>query len=89
MEKLASLGAIDSVHYRDPSAWRKILNLRLSPEQKANNKMVSQGKIRGRITPKHLSVLRANELFNLELLLKDNDKSDALLLAWSFIVEGK
>ena len=69
-------GAIqEKVIYRDPSHWRKIVNLRLTDEDKKHNKMVSKGLIKGRLTAKHLSVRKVNELYNLELILKDNNRS--------------
>jgi hypothetical protein len=70
--------------YTDPSEWRKKLNLRLSKDQKVNNRNVSLGKKRGRITKKHLSVNEANARFGLNLKLKDNDIADALLIGASF-----
>lgn len=68
------------VLYLDPSQWRKILELRLSKEDKAKNAQVKQGLIRGRITQKHLSVSRVNAKFNLLLKLQDNDVADAINL---------
>ena len=41
----------------------------------------------GRVTSKHLSVQKANEMFKLDLLQKDNDVADAILLGvgyWKF-----
>jgi hypothetical protein len=93
MEVLIQLllaGAIQSsIVYRDPSHWRKILGLRLSEADKKHNKMVSSGKEKGRINAKHLSVKLANELFGLNLILKNNNESDSILLGWSYIQEGK
>jgi hypothetical protein len=71
--------------YMDPSEWRKIVDMRLSNEQKKNNRDVSAGKKRGRIGKKHLSVAMANEKFNLKLKLKDNDQADAILLGLAFV----
>ena len=73
--------------YRDPSAWRNVLEMRLTNEDKLNNKLVKQGKKRGKVGKKHLSVRLANELFGLKLILKNNDISDALLLAAALNVE--
>ena len=72
------------IRYLSPSEWRKTLNLRLSDEDKAHNKRVREKKARGKITAKHLSVRRANAMFNTEFILKDNDITDAILLGIAF-----
>lgn len=43
----------------------------------------------GKITRKHLSVREANRLFGLELIQKDNDIADAVLLGASFFKHAK
>jgi Holliday junction resolvasome RuvABC endonuclease subunit len=70
--------------YMDPSEWRSIVQLRLTSEDKKNNKEVSKGKKRGRIGKKHLSVRFVKELFGIDLKLKNNDEADAILLAHAF-----
>lgn len=74
--------------YMDPSEWRSILNMRLSKEDKKNNCLVSQGKKRGRITKKHLSVSMANNIFNKKFKIKDNNMTDAILLGHAFLVKN-
>ena len=69
------------VRYIDTSFWRRALKISLSKEQRAHNKLVKQGKARGKITPKHLAVNWANSRYNLNLLLKDNDIADAIAVA--------
>lgn len=72
--------------YMMPSEWRSAVNLRLSKDEKKNNRDVSAGKKRGKITRKHLSVNMVNELYpHLELILKNNDQADAILLGLGFI----
>jgi Holliday junction resolvasome RuvABC endonuclease subunit len=72
--------------YMMPSEWRSAVNLRLSKDEKKNNRDVSAGKKRGKITRKHLSVNMVNQLYpNLELILKNNDQADAILLGLGFI----
>lgn len=72
--------------YMLPSAWRSAVNLRLSKDEKKNNREVSAGKKRGKITRKHLSVNMVNELYpELELILKHNDRADAILLGLGFL----
>ena len=71
--------------YLDPSEWRKILDIRLSADDKANNKDVKAGKKRGKIGKKHLAVRAANERFGLALKQKDDDVADAILLGLAHI----
>ncbi len=70
--------------YIDPSRWRSVLEIRLSNDDKINNKLVNQGKKRGKITKKHLSVRAVNSLYNLKLKLKDNDIADSICLGRAF-----
>jgi Holliday junction resolvasome RuvABC endonuclease subunit len=77
------------VKYMDPSAWRKIVEMRLSNDQKKNNRDVSAGKKRGRIGKKHLSVNMVNEKYNLGLKLKNNDQADAILLGLAYCLTHK
>lgn len=72
------------VSYIDVSRWRSILGLKLSQKQRQHNRWVSQGKERGRVTPKHLSVAKVNEIFGLEYKLKDNDICDAILIGYAW-----
>jgi hypothetical protein len=78
----------NAIAYMDPSEWRKILDMRLSKDQKKNNRDVSAGKKRGRIGKKHLSVAMVNEKFGKKLKLKDNDEADAILLGLAFVVKS-
>jgi Holliday junction resolvasome RuvABC endonuclease subunit len=72
--------------YMMPSQWRSAVNLRLSKDEKKNNRDVSSGKKRGKITRKHLSVNMVNQLYpQLELILKNNDQADAILLCIGFL----
>lgn len=71
--------------YMMPSEWRSAVNLRLSKDEKKNNRDVSAGKKRGKITRKHLSVNMVNEIYNLGLKLKHNDQADAILLGVGFL----
>jgi hypothetical protein len=73
-----------SFHYLDPSEWRSILEIRLTNEDKKNNRLVNSGKKRGKVTKKHLSVRAANHLYSLNLKIKDNDIADAICLGRAF-----
>lgn len=84
------LSVLNSLHeysakikYIDPSEWRKIVGLYLSKDDKKHNTDVSKGKIRGKITRKHLSVRLVNDIMKLELKLKDDDIADAICLAYA------
>lgn len=72
---------INRIRYINTSYWRKILNIRLTKDDKQNNKAVKEQKKRGKITPKHLSIRWANETYNINLKIKDNDIADALAIA--------
>jgi hypothetical protein len=69
------------VRYVDTSAWRTLLSIRLTKDDSAHNKLVKKKQIRGKITPKHLSIRWANLTYNLNLIVKDNDIADAIAVA--------
>lgn len=87
------------IEYVSSSEWRRVLNLRLSKADRKNNDKVSRAKragkskkqlgLKGRITKKHLAVVRANEEYNLLLLKKDDDVADALLLGTAWFMGAK
>lgn len=77
------------VKYMEVSHWRSTLGLRLSKDQRQHNKKVKGHVARGKITWKHLSVNMANAEYGLSLKLKDNDASDSILIAKSFIIKMK
>lgn len=81
----------NKVIYIDTSAWRKMLSLKLSKEQREHNKNVKKSKTRsksgeGKVTWKHLSVNYVNDRFGLKFKFKDNDITDAICLACSGLV---
>ena len=65
-------------HYLSPSQWRKILEIKMTKEDKAHNKLVRSKKVKGKITTKHLTVRYINKVYGYNLLIKDNDKADAI-----------
>lgn len=73
--------------YMDVSEWRKLVELRLSKDDKKNNRDVSAGKKRGRVTRKHLSVRMVNQRFGMKLKIKDNDQADAILMGLAYATE--
>ena len=81
LSKLKEMSTDTVVKYIDTSAWRRILTIKLNKTQNDHNKKVKRGEIRGKITPKHLSVYWANSTYNLALKLKDDDIADAIAIA--------
>lgn len=82
IQTLVSTDKIDNLYYVDTSRWRSELNVRLSKDQRKHNKAVKEKTAKGKITPKHLAVMWANNMFNLNLKIKDNDIADAIALAY-------
>lgn len=79
--------------------WRGICGCKLTLEEKKRNKVVktshsegtkvvknAEGKRIGKIGKKHVNVRRANEIFDLDLVRKDEDRADALLLAYAHYI---
>ena len=78
------------VRYVDTSRWRSMLNIKLTKDQRKHNKLVKIKQARGKITPKHLAVIWANETYGLTLLKKDHDIADALCIAtYGYCVESR
>lgn len=80
------------INYLDVSEWRRILNIRMSKEDKKNNYNINKGKkktlgLKGKVTSKHLSVRFVNEQHNLDLLVSENDQADAICLGMAFIIK--
>lgn len=75
----------NKIKYLDPSEWRKIINLRLTDEDKLHNKLVKRKEAKGKISAKHLSVRYVNNYFNKEFKMIDNDTCDAICLGLAFI----
>jgi len=80
--------------------WRRICGCVMNDAEKAQGKSVRtqrkdgikvaknlEGKRIGKITRKHVNVRRANEIFNLNLILKNEDQADSLLLAYAYYLE--
>lgn len=78
--------------------WRSAVNARMTKEESKKNAKARKikektgaklakdenGKVIGRVTKKHVNVRRANDLFGLNLKIKDNDKADAILLGKAY-----
>lgn len=79
----------------DPSAWRSACGIKLTSEDRRNNKLLKDGKskaelgIRGKVTQKHLAVRFVNEHFGLNLKMNENDKADAILVGVGYILGAK
>ena len=83
---IQSLGLDTKITYIDTSFWRTALSQRMTKEQRLHNKAVKKGEIRGKITPKHLSVKWVNENYKTEFKLKDNDIADAICVATAGVI---
>ena len=97
----ATWAGIPKVVYVNTSDWRRKMDVRLSDEDKRQNARLSRNKrkaadrgtkldkkalgIKGRVTIKHVAIRRANELFGFQLLAKDDDIADALLIGSAYI----
>jgi len=80
--------------------WRRICGCKMNNIEKKQNAEVrkqkkkgikvaknKEGKRIGIIGKKHVNVRRANEVYGLDLILKDEDRADALLLAYALYLE--
>lgn len=95
IERMHNVCMDDALVYVDSSAWRSACGLTMTKEQKKANAKLSKAKrestdgtvdkkalgIKGKVTVKHLSVHAANQRYNLDLKIKDNDIADSLNLA--------
>lgn len=88
INKLMAQKTLERV-YLSTSQWKKLLNIKLSKEQREHNKLVKSGKAKGKITNKHLTVAAMNEAYGLGLLLKDNDIADAIAIASAYLIQNK
>lgn len=81
LRRILEMERESQVRYISTSTWRSVLKIKLNADQKLNNALQKIGKVRGKVTPKHLAVLWANSTYGLELLKKDHDIADAIALA--------
>ncbi len=92
---------IPTTYYRS-GEWCKLCNCVMNDEEKRQNASVrkqrkkgvkvaknTEGKRIGIVGKKHVNVRRANEIFNKELKLKDEDQADSLLLGYAYYLEQK
>lgn len=97
---LVDEGYYSKLLYVDSSHWRKVCDLKLNKDQKKQNKMARaaakkmeilkiDGKRKGKVTKKHLAVNWANEKFNTQFKLKDNDIAEAVCLGSSYFIEQR
>lgn len=98
IDKLIDEGYYSKLLYRDSTLWRKLVGIKLSKEQKKQNQKISKsnkegtifkidGKRKGRITKKHLAILKVKELFNIDFKLNQNDIAEAILLGYSYFIQ--
>ncbi len=95
------LGEEVGLFYVNTSDWRRVMDVKLTADDKRQNARLSRNKrkardkgtkldkkalgIRGRTTIKHVAIRRANELFGLDLIAKDDDIADALLIGAAYL----
>lgn len=93
------------IMYVDTGEWRKVLNIRLTNEDKKMNKKVRDAKrkasskgtkvdfkalgARGRVGKKHLAIRYVNHTFGLALKVKDDDVADCISLVTSVFLGAK
>lgn len=82
LQKLREAGLQDKVSYIYGATWQSLSFGKMTKEQKDHNKMVRDGKARGRIKKKHQAVQWVNKTFGLKLLMKDEDTADAIGIAY-------
>jgi hypothetical protein len=91
--------------YLNTSEWRKVTDTKMTKEDKNRNAKLSRHKrnasikgskldkkalgISGKTTIKHVAIRRVQELYGLELLAKDDDIADAILLVHAYINGAK
>ena len=89
------------IFYISTSVWRQKVGIELTKEQKKANAKLSKAKskaggkltydqkkalgLKGRTTKKHVAIIEVNRRYNLQLLQKDNDIAEAILLGVAFI----
>lgn len=89
---------IEDLHYLLTGEWLVLTGCSMTKEEKKRNKVVkkqhdqgikvaknSEGKRIGKISKKHVNIRRANEIFSLNLIKKDEDQADALLLGVAYL----
>ena len=95
---LVDEGYYEKLLYRDSSLWRKLVGIKLTKDQKKQNKMAKaaskkkqilkvNGKRAGKVTKKHLAILKCNEVFQTNFKLKENDIAEACLLGYSYFIQ--
>jgi hypothetical protein len=92
-----------TIRYFMTEEWRRITGCQQNAEEKKHNAKRSRlkkkqggtvikdenGKRLGRVTKKHVTIRKMNEIFDLDLILKDEDIADALGLNYARYMELK
>lgn len=89
----------NNVYYINSSDWRKAVQMKMSSEDKKNNRLVNkinklpkalrnkmkkEKGVKGKVTLKHLSVRMVKDKFGIELQQGQNDEADAILLGAAY-----
>jgi hypothetical protein len=94
-----------AVFYLNSSEWRGRLGLKLSKEDKVNNKILKNAKdfseasktkldksklgVRGKIGKKHIAIRWVNATYDLNLKMKDNDIADSIGVGTAFLMGAR
>jgi len=81
LNKIEELSWNPKVFYLGSNKWRSILKIIQTKETKKKNKLVREGKAKGVIRNKHLSVWKINAVYELGFLMKHENEADAIHLA--------
>jgi len=76
-----------TVNYMEIWKWHKLNGIKLTKDELKHNRKVREKKEKGRITAKHLSVRKVNEIFKMTFKLKDHNITDAILIGVAFLRE--
>lgn len=99
MAEYISLNNIEARYFMT-GEWRVLVGAKMSSAESKRNQKRSKikkatgairikdenGKVLGKITKKHVNIRRANELFGLSLIKKDEDIADAILLGYAYFI---
>ena len=85
-----------SINYMDTSEWRGYLEIRLSKEERKNNKVLAKQKangeikiMKGKMDAKKLALKYVKDNFDLDFKMKENDIAEAICMGLSFLKKLK
>lgn len=87
-----------TIHYLDTIEWHRILNMKLSKEDRKQNKDIrihnknrkeGESIARGLTDDKDLAIRFVKETFGYDLMMKENDIADAICMGCAYLVKIK